>query len=195
MLNAKRKLRWERAWVAVIVVCVVVACPNFSAAQSAGNRSANPAQPPASPAPALPAQPPTPVYTPGQTPDAATSQDATQNQDGSANPDSSSADASQNSTQTVAKNLETGLPLRTVMSPLHWGHLSLLSFQGFEVYDSNYQPQQAIAGRQLTALQGLLVYSIQKAKSSLNLQYCPYVWFSQNSTYKNFTANALDLTT
>lgn len=188
MLNAKRKMRWERAWVAVGLLCAVVAWPRCSFAQSEGSGTPNPAPPAALPAPPA-SQPAVPVYTPGQ------NQDAAQSQDAPPPADSASPSTDQGGTLPVAKNLQTGLPLRTVMSPLHWGHLSLLSFQGIEMYDSNYQPQQAIAGRQVTALQGLFVYSIQKARSSLDLQYCPYVWFSQNQTYKNFTANALDLAT
>lgn len=188
MLNVMRKLRWGRAWVAAGLVCAVVGLPVVCLAQSEstgvpGQTSGATAQSGTSPS-----------GVPASATSSAESQDAAQNQDEAANPDSS-AGSTDNSTVPVAKNLETGAPLRTVLTPLHWGHLSLLSFQGFEVYDSNYQPQQAIVSRQMTALQGLVVYSIQKASSSLDLQYEPYVWFSPNQTYKNFTANSVDLAT
>lgn len=192
MLSAKRQSRWERAWVAAGLVCCVLFLPVLSSAQADGTGSQNQTPPAATPT-AVPSQglpQPTPA------PAADQSQDTAQSQDGTANPDSANAEVDQlSSTQPVPTNLQTGLPLRSVMSPLHWGHLSLLSFQGVEIYDTNYQPQQQLVARQLTALQGLFVYSIQKARSSLNLQYCPFVWFSQNQTYKDFTANALDLST
>ncbi|MGE5207049.1 MAG: hypothetical protein ACM3PW_15660 [Chlamydiota bacterium] len=137
---------------------------------------------------------PSATPTPGSVP--AQGQDGAQDQDASSAADSSSAEADQASAQQpVAKNLETGLPLRSVMSPLHWGHLSLLSFSGFEAYNTNSQPQLSPLGSQFTSLQALVVYSIQKAKSSLDLQYNPYVWFSQNTSYNDFTAGSADLAT
>src|ERR1700730_4040831 len=49
--------------------------------------------------------------------------------------DVSQDDASQ---QPAGKNLETGLPLHSLVSPLRWGRLSLLSFSAFSAYDNNY---------------------------------------------------------
>lgn len=197
MVNAKRRSRWGRAWVAVGLACAVMCLPVVSAAQSnsTGDQSRTaPTAPSATPGPEPSeiAPPPAAASAPAPSQD----QDATQpQQDGAPAPDASSGEADQNAApQPMAKNLETGLPLRSVMSPLHWGHLSLLSFEGFEAYNNN-QPQLSPLGREFTALEGLFIYSIQKSRSALNLQYSPYVWFSQNTTYKDFTANAANLET
>ena len=191
MLHAKHKLRWGRAWVAAALVCAATCLPTTLSAQTASTDDQNQNLPAATPTTAPNQTAPLPTVMPPSV----QNQDATQNGDSSVAADSSEETDPNSTAQPIAKNLATGLPLRTVMSPLHWGHLSLLSFQAFEGYDLNYQPQQAIAGRSVTALQGLVVYSIQKARSSVALQYSPYVWFSQKNSYEDFTSNAVDLTT
>jgi AMIN domain-containing protein len=98
----------------------------------------------------------------------------------------------------VVRNLETGLPLRSVVSPLRWGHLSLLSVTAFTAYDINYQlqgVQQASLGSQLTVLQGLLIYSIQRTRWSLDFQYHPFLWFSKQTTHTDFAGHAVDFQT
>jgi len=85
-----------------------------------------------------------------------------------------------------------------VVSPLRWGHLSLLSFTAFSAYDNNYPLQgvgQSSLGSQLTVLQGLLVYSIQRARWSTDLQYQPYIWFAPQSSHADFAAHAVDFHT
>jgi hypothetical protein len=77
----------------------------------------------------------------------------------------------------VIRNVETGLPLRSVISPLRWGHLSLLSLGMLESYDTNYRVQRNATPVELTALQGLVVYSVRRQKSSLDLQYAPQLGF------------------
>ena len=193
MLNAKSNLQWGRAWVATGFICAVLCLPIVASAQSGGADDQTQAAPGTTTTPVP--NPAAPRAAPLPTP-AAQNQDAAQSEDTSAATDNSDATPDQNAAeQPVAKNLETGLPLRSVMSPLHWGHLSLLSFEGFESYNDNNQPQLSPLGRQFTALQGLLIYSIQKARSAVDLQYSPYVWFSQNKTYKDFTANSVDFMT
>jgi hypothetical protein len=189
MLNAKRKLRWGRAWVAVGFACAVMCLPIVASAQAGRTGDQSPTAPAGASAPTQASPQPAAVSASDQSQDAASSQDA------AATPDSGSSADQSGTEQPVAKNLETGLPLRSVMSPLHWGHLSLLSFEGFEAYNTDYRAQAGSLGSQLTALQGLVVYSIQRSKSTLDLQYRPYVWFSQQTTYKDFTANSVDFVT
>jgi hypothetical protein len=126
---------------------------------------------------------------------AAAQSGATETQDALPAAQDSEGSADQSPAQPLAQSLETGLPLRTVMSPLHWGHLSLLSFQAFGAYNQDNQQQISRLGNQFGGLQGLVVYAIQKERSAVDLQYQPYVWFSQNRTYKDFTANSVDFTT
>ncbi len=193
MSNANRKLRWDRAWIAGGLVFALVCLPTVAFSQADGTGTQSQTLPSATPPPAT-----VPGAAPSATPStpAAQSQDAGQDQDAAAATDSASAEANQASAeQPVAKNLETGLPLRSVMSPLHWGHLSILSFEGYEAYNNNRQPQLSPLGSQYTSFQGLVVYSIQKAKSSLDLQYNPYVWFSGSTSYNDFAAGAADLLT
>lgn len=197
MLNAKRNLQWERAWVAAGLVSAMMCLPVALRAQSDSTSTDSQNQPAVTQAPApneaAPAAAPLP--TPPQAPNSAQQQNAEENQ---APPSSDAAPADQDQSSTdrpAATNLQTGLPLRTVMSPLHWGHLSLLSFQGLESYNRSGAPQMMPLGNTFTTLQALIVYSIQKSRSSLNLQYDPYVWISKDRTSKNFAANGASLTT
>src|SRR5690349_18661167 len=104
MLNAKHKLRWDRARVAVGLVCVVLCLPIFSSAQASGTGDQSPTLPAATPAPERNRAAPQP--TPDST--AAQSHDAVQDQSASPTSDGSSAQADQSAGQQVATNLETG---------------------------------------------------------------------------------------
>jgi hypothetical protein len=97
--------------------------------------------------------------------------------------------------QPATRSIETGLPLRSVVSPLRWGHLSLLSFTALSAYDINHQlqdVQQSSLGSQFTLVQGLLIYSIQRTRWSLDFQYNPSLWFYNHSTHGDFAAHAVD---
>jgi hypothetical protein len=91
-------------------------------------------------------------------------------------------------------NLATGQLLNTTRSPLHWGHLSLLSFDLMQVYDSNYlflkdNPLSAQAG----AAQALLVYAIKTRRTNLSFQYRPQLWVSSDTTVVDYASHSLDL--
>lgn len=91
-------------------------------------------------------------------------------------------------------NLATGQLLSTSRSPLHWGHLSLLSFDLLQVYDSNYlflkdNPLSAQAG----AVQALLVYAIKTRRTNLSFQYRPQLWVSSDATQVDYASHSLDL--
>lgn len=171
-------------WVAIAVIAAVMIPAGTLYAQTGEDTPQ--AQPPSNVGPEL-----NPNLQAPPSPSASTAPEAA--------PPSSESSASANDDSSsqlpTATNLETGLPLRTTMSPLHWGRLSLLSFTAFEGYDTNLQLQPTASASSLTALQFLAIYSIQRARTSFNLQYRPYVWFTQHTTYKDFAANSLDLDT
>ena len=91
-------------------------------------------------------------------------------------------------------SLESGLPLRANLSPVHWGHLSLFAASLLGAYDSNFEMQQPAVGGQETFLSALLVYSIQHRRWQLDLQYMPIVWAANGQLGSNFTSQAVDLT-
>jgi hypothetical protein len=91
----------------------------------------------------------------------------------------------------TAINIETGLPLRTTATPLRWGHLSLLSFSAFTAYDTDTLLPQVPGTAQLTVLEALGIYSLHRAHWGVDLQYEPFVWFSQGHTYTDFESSAL----
>lgn len=91
-------------------------------------------------------------------------------------------------------NLATGQVLKNTLSPLHWGHLSLLSFDLLQVYDSNYlflkdNPVSAQAG----AVEGLVAYTLKTGRTNLSLQYRPQVWMSSDAAQFDYTSHAADL--
>ncbi len=90
-------------------------------------------------------------------------------------------------------DLETGLPLNILLTPLHWGPISLLSFTAYEGYSSNPSFQRVPVGPYLTAINGLALYSTQFSGWRMNAQYQPFVWISSRVTIKDFAAASLDL--
>ena len=172
------------SWIVISILAGLLTCPGKLSAQT--DEGAAPAQPTENSGPELNPN----LQPPSGNPNTPTSPDA------QTAPGSESTHAQDSSYQQApVTNLETGLPLRSTMSPLHWGHLSLLSFTAFEGYSTNYQLQQSATASQLTALQALVIYSIQRGRTSFNLQYHPYMWFTQHTTYKDFAANSVDLDT
>jgi hypothetical protein len=169
------------ARIATAVLATVIICPMLRAQST---DSGQPTQPSTSSGPELNPnlQPPVVAPTSTASPDTQSAAD-------------SSTSGEDSNPRPLATNLETGLPLRTVMSPLHWGRLSLLSFTAFEGYNTNFQLQPTGSSTQLTAFQFLAIYSVQRAKTSFSLQYRPYVFFTQHTTYKDFAANSVNLDT
>lgn len=88
-------------------------------------------------------------------------------------------------------SLQSGLPLQSRISPLHWGHLSLLSFSAMETYEDGAM----IRSGEATLASGLVIYSIEHSRSRFDLQYMPMVWYASGTVRNNFTAHALDLST
>jgi len=92
-------------------------------------------------------------------------------------------------------DLETGLPLRTLLTPLHLHNLSLLSFTAYEGYNSNPEYLRIPLGNYLTSMSGLVLYSFNFAGWQMDAQYHPFVWISSRATFKSFAAASLDLRT
>jgi hypothetical protein len=90
-------------------------------------------------------------------------------------------------------SLETGLPLNVLLTPFHWGRLSLLSFTTYEGYSSNPSFQRIPVGPTLTAISALAVYSTRFAGWQMDLQYQPFVWISSRATIQDFAAGSFDL--
>lgn len=90
-------------------------------------------------------------------------------------------------------NLETGLPLRTLLTPLHWGHLSLLSLTAYEGYNSNPGFERVPLGASVTSVGGLVFYTSEFKGWQLGAQYLPFVWISSQQTLKDFAATSVDL--
>lgn len=93
-------------------------------------------------------------------------------------------------------NLSTGQVLSKRRSPLHWGRLSVMSFDVMQVYDSNYlflkdNPLSAQAG----AVQGLLVYSLKSSRSDFTLQYRPQFWASDQTKQFDYSSHMVDFHT
>jgi hypothetical protein len=124
----------------------------------------------------VPVVQPQPATAPATTPDAAAA----------AAQASSASDASE-----PVYSLQSGLPLQSRISPLRWGHLSVLSFSAMEAYEAS---AQAPAG-EATLASGLIIYSIEHSRSRLNLQYMPMAWYASGSFRNSVTAHALDLST
>jgi hypothetical protein len=82
-----------------------------------------------------------------------------------------------------------------LLTPFHWGRLSLLSFSGYEGYDSNPRLQASGSAASFTELNALLLFSRRFAGWQLNLQYQPFLSFSPKRTNKSFSAVAVDLQT
>jgi hypothetical protein len=89
-------------------------------------------------------------------------------------------------------SLDSDLPLRVVTSPFRIGRFSLLSFSGFQGYDSNPGLTSSAQGTEFSSFSGLVVYSLRSSKWSLDLQYQPSIFISPKSTFQNWTGNATD---
>ena len=89
-------------------------------------------------------------------------------------------------------SLDSDQPLQVVMSPLHWGRLSLLSLTTYQGYDSNPDLQKMPVASEFFSVSGLVVYSIRQPGWELDLQYQPSVFVSPKTTAKNFTGNLAD---
>lgn len=102
--------------------------------------------------------------------------------------------------QTTTSSLDTGQSIDQAnsvrVSPLHWGHLSLLSADVFYGYDSNYkfssfdpQSSDALAARLLA------FYSIGTEHTSFDLQYRPSVLVSTTGSEADVIGSAIALHT
>lgn len=92
-------------------------------------------------------------------------------------------------------DLETGLPLKVLLTPFHWGRLSLLSFSAYEGYNSNPEFQRTPLGAYVTSLSALAMYSAKFSGWQMNLQYRPFVWITSQATLKSFAAASADIRT
>jgi hypothetical protein len=106
-----------------------------------------------------------------------------------------SPNVSDSQDQPPVTDLETGLPLRVFLTPLHWSRFSLLSVTSYEGYNSNPQFQRLPIGAWVTSVSSLALFSSQFAGWNLNLQYQPFVWISSNRTLEDFAAASGDLRT
>jgi hypothetical protein len=95
-------------------------------------------------------------------------------------------------------SLDTGQSLQNTnrISPLRFGHLSLLSFDALYDYDSNFtfspsNPQPADA----MAMRGLVFYTVGGGRTRLDVQWRPFVLVSQTNTKADFAGQTVDLHT
>src|SRR5690349_16007705 len=91
-----------------------------------------------------------------------------------------------------AINIETGLPLRSLSSPLRWGHLSIMSATLVGAYDGNYLQNLTPQGAQLTFVNGLIVYGLRRRRTTFDIQYMPTVWAAQGRIQNDFANQALN---
>jgi hypothetical protein len=98
----------------------------------------------------------------------------------------------------LPNSLDTDLPLGVVLSPLHWGRISLLSLAAYQGYETNPTatrpavPESSSPSSEFSAFNALLVYSIERASWELDLQYEPSIVASPELISKNLTGNASD---
>jgi hypothetical protein len=92
-------------------------------------------------------------------------------------------------------DLVTALRMKTWLTPLHWGRLSLLSVNAYEGYNSNPQFQRIPFGATITSVSSLVLYSTAFAGWRANIQYEPFFWFSSKRTLSDFAAASFDLRT
>ena len=92
-------------------------------------------------------------------------------------------------------DLSTELPLKILLTPLHWGRFSLLSVNAYEGYNSNPQFQRIPLGAEITAISPLAIYSTEFVGWKVNLQYQPFIWLSSKRTLKDFAAVSFDVRT
>jgi hypothetical protein len=95
-------------------------------------------------------------------------------------------------TQAVTTNLITGQAFKSLITPWHWGRLSLFSADFNYGYDTNVLLQQnSRISNTVYSARGLLVYSIEKPRSSLILQYAPSVFASDRVTQVSLLGHSL----
>jgi len=92
-------------------------------------------------------------------------------------------------------NLETGLPLNYLLTPFHWGPISLLSVTTYQGYNSNPDFQSEPVGAWITSISGLVLYSTHFSGWRMNLQYEPFIWISSTRKIEDFAAAAADIRT
>lgn len=102
---------------------------------------------------------------------------------------------SSDDSQDGVMNLQTGDPLRVVLSPFHWGHLSLISASVYQGYDSNPNLQAVAQGARLQAFSALAVYSRKFGRSRFDAQYHPFILASTTRTLKDLGAASSDFIT
>jgi len=78
----------------------------------------------------------------------------------------------------------------TSQSPLHWGHLNVLSFSFSQSYQNNTE-----TAYNNSILRGDLNYSVARAGVNFAVAYAPSVWFSHNGVRSNLSNHHLDLAT
>lgn len=103
--------------------------------------------------------------------------------------DGTSESASSDARVPPPTSLQTGQPLLSAISPLRWGHLSLLSASATGIYDGNYQLAQtssAAQGTEIGMLQLMADFSIRKNRSALDLQYRPSLWYTNGHLNKDW---------
>ena len=91
--------------------------------------------------------------------------------------------------------LDTGLPLKVLVTPFHWGRFSLLSVTSYQGYNTNPNFRESAAGASVTSVSALAMYSSAFAGWRLNMQYQPFLWVSSGRTLKDFAAASADLRT
>jgi hypothetical protein len=92
-------------------------------------------------------------------------------------------------------NLQTGDPLKVVLSPFHVGHLSLVSASVYQGYDSNPNLQAIPQGSHLQVFSALAVYSRIFSGSRLDAQYHPFVLLSSSRSLEDLGAGSFDFIT
>ncbi len=121
--------------------------------------------------------------------------------DVAAEEDPPQADAAQDSASDTDYNdpdlveFVTGLPYKYLLTPFHWGPISLISLTAFEGYNSNPQYQSVPVGASITSVSALALYATKFAGWQANLQYEPFIWLSSIRTIKDFSAASGDIRT
>jgi hypothetical protein len=100
-----------------------------------------------------------------------------------------------NEEQPPVTDLETGLPLRYLLTPFHWARFSLLSVTSYEGYNSNPQIRSGPTGAWITSVSTVALFSSQFAGWRLNAQYQPFIWFASHRTITDFAATSTDIRT
>jgi hypothetical protein len=123
---------------------------------------------------------------------------AAQSQDQSQNNPTDSQEPESVPTHPVTSTLDTGTTIDTdnkVISALRLGHWSLLDFDLFYAYDSNYtfNPTTPSVSNGVAA-KALILYSRQNGDSGIDFQYQPYLLATEESQVRSiFVDQLLDL--